>query len=448
MRLEDLGSWQSSFEVYCERFGGYFHRSETREQARDYVRGLLAPLERKTGWQLSETVGQKLPDRMQSLLSRGRWDEDGVRDELVRYVGEELGDPEGILILDETGFLKKGAESAGVQRQYSGTAGKIDNCQLGVFAAYSTARGHCLVDRRLYLPPSWVDDKARRKKAKIPEEVEHRSKAELGQDMVEGLREQGLKFRWVTGDEAYGDSRALRERLAELGQWYVLAVSCTATVFKSWPEVEEPEEWNAGRSRGRGRVRARVAEGEPMPVRVDALVAGLEADSWTPVTVVEGAKGPITYDWALVEVVECNGAGRYRLPTRPARLLVRRSQSDPSELAYYLSNAPASLSVEALALVAARRYVIEQCFREAKQDTGLDDYQVRRWGSWHRHITLSMLAMAWLTVIRYQAQQKGGPMSPRWLLCPSRRSEDSSPLPSPYLPPRLTSSSVGRSIEE
>lgn len=443
MKIEDLGEWRSSFETVVARLGRYFYRREPREQVGAYIRGLVARIERKNGWQLSEAMGQSVPDRMQDLLSSARWDEDGVRDELVHYVVENMGEPEGILILDETGFIKCGDQSVGVQRQYSGTAGKVENCQVGVFLGYSSGKGHALLDRRLYLPESWDTDDTRREKAQVPAEVHTQTKPKLGLEMVLHAVELAVPFEWVTADEVYGDNPTLRDGLFEAGIRFVMAISKSTYVYLERPEVELPPAVKPKGQRGCGRTRPRLAEGATPAVKAETLVASLPAELWSAITVAAGEKGLITYDWVALRVVESRS--RSKLPGYDLWLLVRRSQSDPSELAYYFSNAATDVSVEVLAHVAARRFVIEQCFREAKQDAGLDEYEVRKWCSWHRHITLSMLALAWLSVTRHQAQEKGGSMNPTWLRSPFPRSGVSSSSHSTSFNPIRSSSSTGLS---
>lgn len=438
MKLEDLGELEGSFERFTGRFGRFFHRSESREVATKYVQGLLSPVKRKNGWQLSEAVGEEVPDAIQRLLYRTLWDENAVRDELQRYGVEEMSDPEGIVVIDETGFLKCGEMSVGVQRQYSGTAGKVENCQLGVFLSYSSPKGWALLDRRLYLPKVWTEDEKRRKKAQVPKEVTFKTKPELALERVRHAAKQRLSIRWVTGDEVYGDNPGLRHGLEKDKTSYVLAVSKTLPAYSERPRVEVPEQ--VPNRKGRKPTRERVAADGPQATTAEAIAASQEASIWRRLVVGAGEKGPREYDWLAVRIVERDK----KLPRADLWLLARRSVADPSELAYYLSNAPESTSLEELANVAAQRYIVEQCFREAKQEVGLDEYEVRLWPSWHRHITLSMMALAWLNVTRRQVQEKGGPTSPTWRPSPSRRSDASSPSPSKRLSPHGNSPSSGR----
>ncbi len=406
MRLDDLDRWRDSFEVFHSRFAHLFSRSESREQAAKYLRGLLAPIERKNGWRVAEALGDTTPDRMQRLLYRVGWDANAARDILQRFVIETFGHPDGIGVLDETGFLKKGTHSVGVQRQYSGTAGKIENCQIGVFLTYSTPTGHVFLDRRLYLPEGWCDDAARRTKAQVPQEVVFQTKPAQGIAMLEHAWAQGVPMRWVTGDEVYGNDPRLREKVQGQGLGYVLAVSSTTPIWVERPPVEEPIRPTGGRPR----TKVRLAPDAPPATTVAAVVAGWSTDQWHQFSVAEGEKGPRVYDWGRAQVIE----SRDQLPGPEVWLLARRSLSDPNEIAYYLALAPWETTLEELARVAATRYTVEQCIEEAKGEAGLDHYEVRHWGSWHRHITLSMLAQAWLASLRSTADVEKGLPLPSW----------------------------------
>jgi SRSO17 transposase len=358
----DLLAWRAGFEDMFARIAGRFGRVEPRRRARAYVLGLLGQVERKNGWQLAEYAGDVGPDGMQRLLNHYRWNPDLVRDDLRGYVAEHLGTPDGVLIVDDTGFIKKGRHSAGVQRQYTGTSGKVDNCQLGVFLAYASGRGRALVDRELYLPHSWTDDPARCAAAGIPVTRRFATKPALALAMLRrthaAKHAAGMPFGWVTADEAFGQDPALRTWL-ESGQiGYVLAVG------------------SSHRLPGAARPASR-------PVRADALAKLVPKTAWQRISAGDGAKGPRVYDWALMQ------AG----PDH--QLLVRRSITD-GELAYYRCYAPGGATLAELVRVAGARWAIEECFAAAKNETGLDHYEVRRYDAWYRHVTLAMLAHAWL----------------------------------------------------
>src|SRR4051812_43068224 len=362
--VSEAEGWARGLDEVVARLAPRFGRVEPRRRASAYLRGLLAPLGRKNGWQLAEAAGDRTPDGMQDFLSRMRWDADAVRDDLRAYVVEHFGDPGAVLVLDETGFVKKGEKSAGVQRQYSGTAGRVENCQVGVFLGYASRHGHALIDRALYLPEGWAGDPARRAGAGVPAGVAFATKPKLGRAMLERALGAGVPCSWVTGDSVYGADRALRRRIeARGGLGYVLAVT-------------------SGQRLG-GR-------------RVDAWAAGLPPEAWHRLSAGEGAKGPRLYDWAYTPY---RGA-----PTGWEKgLLVRRKLDEPDDLAFYLTLAPEGTDLATLVRVAGTRWTIESCFEAAKGEVGLDEYEVRSWTGWHRHVTLAMLAHAYLAAVRKAA---------------------------------------------
>jgi SRSO17 transposase len=356
-----------------ERIAGRFGRSEPRARVREYVSGLVAGLERKNGWTLAERAGEVSPDGMQRLLRSADWDTREVRDDVRDYVLENLGDPGGVLIADETGFLKKGTRSAGVQRQYSGTAGRTENCQIGVFLAYASSHGHALIDRELYVPASWAEDRDRCREAGIPHDVEFATKPRLAQAMLARALDAGVPFAWFTADEVYGQAKYLRRWLEERGVAYVMAIRCSDTFPVSGTEQ-----------------------------RADALTAALSARSWQRLSAGPGAHGPREHHWARIAIEAGAPAGRGHW------LLARRSLHDPGEIAYYACYGPRRSRLVDLAWAAGSRWHIEECFQQAKNEAGLDHYQVRSWRAWYAHITLSMLALAWLSATRAQAA-KGEP---------------------------------------
>lgn len=371
MTAIEVDQWSGELDRLYARFSGRFTRSEPRRRARQYLSGLVAGLDRKNGWTLAERAGDLSPDGMQRLLRWADWDVDAVRDEVRDYVVEHLGDPAGVLIIDDTGFLKKGVKSAGVQRQYSGTAGRIENCQIGVFLAYRSTRGHALIDRQLYLPASWTGDRGRCRAAGIPDEVGFVTKIEMARQMLERAFAAGVPAAWVTMDEVYGQARSLRTWLEDHDRAYVVATRCNDEV--------------ATTSRGR--------------VRVDELIAGLPGRAWSRVSTGAGAHGPREYWWARVPI------GVSWRPGRGHWLLARRNIST-GELAYYVCYGPRKTRLMDLARIAGTRWAIEECFQQAKGQAGLDEYQVRDWRAWHAHITLSMAAYAWLVVARTLTAQQ------------------------------------------
>ncbi len=348
MTDEQINQWREQWDSFVTRLAPLFARSEPREQATKYLRGLLAPLERKNGWQLAEQLGDADPARMQRLLYGYDWDADAALDCHIEFVSANFGSDEAIGILDETGFIKQGTHSAGVQRQYSGTAGKKENCQVGVFLSYASSQGHVLLDRRLYLPnEGWADNPERRKQAQIPEQIAFQTRQEQGADMLKHAWAAGVPMRWVSGDEIYGDAAKLRTVVADAGKLYVFAVACSTPVWRFRLKVEPATVPPIGRPRKY----ARVVSGEANWQRADQLMAETSDLVWQRFSVGAGAKGERLFDWARVRVVE----REEHLPGRDAWLLIRRSIANPDELAFYLSNAGAEISLKELATIAATR---------------------------------------------------------------------------------------------
>jgi SRSO17 transposase len=346
--------------MFAEVVAPAFYRREPRLRAQSYLLGLVSGLERKNGWTLAEFAGDATPDGMQRLLAAAVWDADAVRDALGCYVAARLGDPAGVLIADETGFLKSGSHSAGVQRQYTGTAGKITNCQVGVFLAYAVPGNgtRVLIDRELYIPRCWADDRDRCAAAGIGEDTAFATKPQLAQRMIERAITAGLPFGWFTADEAYGGNGPLRDWLEQNKVSFVLAVACDH----------------------------RVAAGPGRTIRADALAARVPARGWHRMSCGDGSKGERLYDWAIASA----GAEGHDL-------LIRRSLTS-GELAYYRCWSPAGVTLAELVKVAGARWAVEECFQAAKNETALDHYQVRKLSAWYRHVTLAICAHAWLAV--------------------------------------------------
>jgi SRSO17 transposase len=372
-RVDDdrLTRWRAGFDEMFALIAGRFAQVQSRQRARLYLLGLLSGAERKNSWTIAEQAGDLSPDGMQRLLNFYAWDADAVRDDLRGYVLEHLTNPSGVFVADETGFLKKGTKSAGVQRQYSGTAGRIENCQLGVFLTYVTPTGRALLDRELYLPASWTDDRDRCREAGISDDVSFATKPQLAQQMLARLLEQGVQIDWFTADEAYGDNPGLRTWLQTQQVNYVMAISCD-THFAT----------------------------PTGPQRADDLAAAAPKRGWQRLSCGGGSKGQRLYDWLLIDP----GADSHPL-------LVRRSISS-GELAFYIVHTRHPVPLAELVRVAASRWGVEETFQFAKNETGLDHYQVRRYDAWYRHITLSMLAAAFLAVTAHRERvcdQKGVP---------------------------------------
>ena len=369
--IEDLRSWADRLEEVQERLAPYFERAEPRQRAMAYIRGLVSTIERKNGWQLAELAGEATPDGMQRLLNTAHWDADQVRDDLQEYILTHLADPEAVLVVDETGFVKKGTKSAGVAAQYTGTVGKVANSQIGVFLAYANRHGAVLLDRELYLHADWEKDPKRCQEAGVPKE--RRStipKPTLARQMLERAFAHGVKAAWVTGDTVYGGDYKLRSWLEERLQPYVLAVPMNQRIGLSH--------------------------------RADGVVASWPAEQWQRLSAGEGSQGPRFYDWAWQSL-----DFRWTEPGWKQWLLARRSLSDPTEIAYYFVFAPESVTLEQVVRAAGSRWQVEEAFELAKQQVGLDEYEVRHWQGWYRHITLSMFALAFLTVVKVAGQKRG-----------------------------------------
>jgi SRSO17 transposase len=386
-----VSSWTEELEAVGKRLSVHFARSEVRQRAHDYLHGLLSGAERKNGWQLAEVAGNATPYGLQHLLGRASWDADALRDDVREYVLDHLAGEESVLVVDETGFIKKGDKSVGVKRQYTGTVGKKrENCQVGVFLAYASERGQAFVDRELYLPEEWIEDEERRKRAGVPERIGMRTKPELAKEMLGRAREAGVEAAWVVADSVYGDTRRLGMFLEEREQPYVLALSGKAYVWAGFYQHRVSAVLDA------------LRKGELQPGEA-------EEEGWKRLSAGGGSKGPRLYDW-------------FRLPLNPPLqegferwLLVRRSIEEPDELTAYTVFAPENSALEALAKAAGMRWRVEIGFEEAKGEVGLAHYEVRSWDGWYRHVTLSLFAHAFLAAIRAEgvdiesSSQKGGP---------------------------------------
>jgi SRSO17 transposase len=389
---DPLDRWRVGFKDMVALVAGRFAQAVSRHRARMYLLGLLSGAERKNSWVIAEQAGDLTPDGMQRLVNFYSWDADAVRDDLRGYVLNQLGDPSGVMVADETGFLKKGTKSAGVQRQYSGTAGRIENCQLGVFLTYVSREGRALIDRELSLPESWTADPDRCREAGIGEEVDFATKPELARRMLERARDAGALFSWFTADEAYGDNPGLRAWLEDQDINYVMAISCDQRF-----------------STPTGRVRA------------DALARMAPKRGWQRLSAGQGSKGQRLYDWLFID------------PGNDIhQLLIRRSISKPNELAYYIIHTNTPTPLVELVRVAGSRWGVEETFQFAKNETGLDHYQVRKYHAWYRHITLSMLAAAFLAVTAHAErllQEKGAPhpITNNYSPYPVMKSDDSGP---------------------
>jgi SRSO17 transposase len=367
--------WIKGLTALHARIARHFARAEPRQHALTYLKGLLAPLERKNGWHIAEWGGDLTPDGIQRLLSKAKWDVNLVRDDLRSYVMEHLADPQAVLIVDETGFPKQGDKSAGVQVQYCGTTGEVENCQVGVFAAYATACGATFLDRELYLPESWTKDQERRNAAGIPEAIEYIPKTKLARRIIERVRSSGIPFAWVVADALYGDDTDLRAWLEGQGLPYVLGV-----------HSDEP-------------VALLTQQGVRMMAAKDGVQLADAELRWQKFSMGEGTKGPRVFDWTSFPVLH-RGVDDHQ-----HWLLIRRSVTDQTEPSFYLVYGPSGTTLQKMVWIVGKRWKIEEVFETAKKEVGFDHYEVRLWTSWYRHITLAMFAHAYLTVMRSQAER-------------------------------------------
>jgi SRSO17 transposase len=392
---ETLELWVASLREVKARMRPLFTQDRVAASAGLFLDGLLGEERRKTGWMRAEAAGDPGPWRQQAILGRGRWDADALRDIVREYAVERLAEPNAVLVVDETGFLKQGKASCGVARQYTGSAGKITNCQIGVFAAYVSDRGQAFIDRALYLPKAWAEDPARRAAAHVPQQIAFATKPHLARAMIERAIAAGVPFAWVVGDSIYGVSE-VEMALRRAGKGYVLGVNSNSQ-FNSW--------------------------GTKPPVAGTAaeIASTLDPSAWQRLSAGAGAKGERLFDWAYLELADLEAAeynqGLSGLWTRG--LLIRRNIAD-GELAFFTTWCPAGTGMETLVAVEGRRWAIEDGFETAKNELGLDHNETRSWHGWHRHVSLVMLAFAMLAAIRHEANTAAPPKSSLTMIRKSR----------------------------
>jgi SRSO17 transposase len=400
---QTLDLWSAELGAVKAQLGSLFGHASVAASAAAFLDGLLGPERRKTGWVRAEAAGDPGPWRQQAVLGRSRWEAGALRDLVRDYALAALAAPDAVLVIDETGFLKQGTSSCGVQRQYTGSAGKITNCQIGVFAAHVSDRGHAFIDRRLYLPKSWTGQPDRRRAAHVPDDVRFATKPAIAVAMIERALKAGVAFAWVAADSIYGVGE-VEKVLRQAGKGYVLGVTGTHQ-FWSWGKA-------------------------PVAGTADEIAQSLPATAWARLSAGDGTKGPRLYDWAYLELADLDAeeVGCPALGTWTRGLLIRRSLGDAS-LAYFTTWCPTGTSLDVLVGVEGRRWAIEDAFETAKTELGLEHNETRSWHGWHRHVSLVMLAFALLAVIRHRANTtlpppKSAPSAPgqRWSAGPSRRS--------------------------
>lgn len=398
-----LDLWSSALREGKDRLRPLFKHPSVADSAASYIDGLLGPERRKTGWMRAEAAGDAGPWRQQAVLGRAVWDADALRDVTRDYIVETLGSPDAVLVIDETGFLKQGKSSCGVARQYTGSAGKITNCQIGVFAAYVSEHGHAFIDRRLYLPKSWTSDPERRAAAHVPDDVAFATKPAIAAAMIEGAIAAAVPFAWVAADSVYGVGE-IEMALRRAGKGYVLGVTGSHQ-FWSWS--------------------TKLA----VSGTAESIARALPAAGWRRLSAGSGTKGERLHDWAYLELADLTAAelGSATPGTWTRGLLIRRGLADEG-LAFFTTWCPAGTGIETLVRVEGARWAIEDAFETAKNELGLDHNETRSWHGWHRHVSLVMLALAMLAAVRRRANGLPPPKSRRadrllkWCAGQSRKS--------------------------
>jgi SRSO17 transposase len=385
--IEDLLElWSAELRKAKARLGWLIDHPSVLASAAAFLDMLLGPERRKTGWMRAEAAGDAGPWRQQAVLGRSHWDADALRDVVRDYALETLAEGDAVLVIDESGFLKQGKASCGVARQYTGSAGKITNCQIGVFAAYVSTKGHAFIDRQLYLPKNWTDTPERLAAAHVPKDIKFATKPHLAVEMIERAIGAGVPFAWVVADSVYGVG-AVEMALRRAGKGYVLGVAST-TQFLSW---DRPE---------------------PVSGTAEEIATSLPASRWVRRSAGAGTKGPRLYDWAYLELADLDAQGFFECRSAPTiwtrGLLIRRGLSD-GKMAFFTTWCPAGTSLEVLVEVEGRRWAIEDAFETAKTELGLAHNETRSWHGWHRHVSLVMLAFAMLMVIRHKADTLTSP---------------------------------------
>ena len=374
-----LELWASALRDVKGRMGPLFSQDRVAASASQFLDGLLSNEPRKTGWMRAEAAGDPGPWRQQAILGRGNWNADTLRDIVREYALETLNDPDAVLVIDETGFLKQGKASCGVARQYTGSAGKITNCQIGVFTTYVSQHGHAFIDRALYLPKEWTDDRKRLKAAHVPDGVGFATKPQIARKMIARAIAAKVPFAFVAADSVYGTGD-IEAMLRKAGRGYVLGVASNH-VFNTW---------------GKKQIVRGTAE---------EIAQSLSKSAWRRLSAGEGTKGPRLHDWAYLELADLD-AGEYSdTLTGPwtRGLLIRRSIADPADLAFFSTWCPKGTTMAKLVAIEGHRWAIEDSFETAKNEFGLDHNETRSWHGWHRHVSLVMLAFAMMAVIRHHA---------------------------------------------
>lgn len=392
----DVEQFVSALAAYHSYFAEAFRRPEQRNWAAVYLNGLLSEQPRKTSEPIALTQGVNVRD-LQHFIGQSAWRTAPLLARHQLLLADTLGAADGVVLVDESGVVKQGHDSVGVAPQYCGAVGKVANCQVGVYLGYASQHGYTLVDGQLYVPQSWFadDHSAVRAHCGIPDDLSFQTKPELALTLLRQLVERGvLPFQWVAADALYGDTPAFLDGVHDLGKWYFVEVACDTRVWWRRPQVYVPERSR----RGRRPTKARLRYPYQCPRRLDAIVRRIPARLWQPYLIKEGSKGPLICAFAFLRV----SVVRSGLPGATVWLVLRRNLEDPSDVKFYLSNAPAACPVMKLAQMSGARWPVELCFAEGKDEVGLDHYETRSWQGWHHHMTLVMLAHHFLVRLRVQ----------------------------------------------
>jgi len=398
----DVEGLLEELRLFHIRFSPFFLREEQRHWSRKYLEGLLLEIPNKAIEPMAERLEGGNVRAMQQFIGAGVWDDGVILKQHQWMVDVGLGEPDGVLIVDDSGFPKQGEHSVGVKRQWCGILGKVDNCQVGVLVGYASSKGYTLVNHQLYMPEEWFGDAyaERRRKCGVPEDLSFQTKPQIAWQLLEPIiTEKRIRFRWVAMDEGYSGSPQLLDNLDQAGAWYMAEVACDTRVWQERPLTHVPPPKS---NRGRRPSKERVVPGTPPPQRADAIAAGLPAEAWKPCLIKEGAKGPMVAEFVFLRVVTvCDD-----LPDRDHWLVLRRSLGEAPTVKYFLNNAPADTPHTELVRVSAMRWPVETSIEEGKGEVGMDDYQTRSWRGWHHHVTMTLLAHFFLVRLRLKFREQ------------------------------------------
>jgi SRSO17 transposase len=401
LNKEDIQEFQNELKAFHENFRDCFVRSESREHFFNYMSGQFSTLERKSIEPIALAVENGNIRAMQHFVSKVIWDDDKIFHKYRNMINEDLGDPDGVLIFDETGFQKKGDDSVGVGKQYCGTMGKVENCQVGVFAAYASPHGYALIDKQLFIPEKWFseDHALRRRKCELPNDITFRSKPQLAVHMLKNIEEKDqIPFKWVLADSIYGNSPDFIETVEDLGLRYFVSIPSDTNCWLNAPITRKK------RYKYKGKIREKVIldTTQKEPVTVACVAKSINNFFWYHRKVSEGTKGPIEYEFTKRRIV----LSKNGVPGKEVWLIMRRTiEKDPS-YSYFLSNAPVSTRLPTFVWLSGLRWAIEQCFEETKTELGMDHYEVRKFRGWHHHILTCMLAHFFLWHLKIRLGKK------------------------------------------